>query len=136
MRPDDGSRIADLVRRVAMLESMVARLPVTVPGLGLLPVKMAQVGGADGDDEDVATWTYNVTDFYDQAVFTGLDILVTSSPVVYKTQHIWRRPNLGSVAKATYGLLYRSPPNTDREATWTPWGLLWCNEVSVFEACA
>ncbi|GAF71074.1 unnamed protein product, partial [marine sediment metagenome] len=62
----------------------------------LIPVDLDQVGGEQGDEGDIATWTYDVLD-----IETGDKLLEAADPV--DGWHNWRRPAAGFVTAATFG---------------------------------
>lgn len=102
-----------------------------------MPVILEQVNGSYGDDETITTWTYAVKTLGGQTLYAEVDILDDpyADPPTYQPPHQWRRPKIGAVAPATFGLVYLSGPNTGAISPWPRWGLLWCNEVPVVEAC-
>ena len=62
----------------------------------LFPVKLEQYSGEQGDDENPATWTYNVID-----PVTGEEIEHGVDPV--SDPHKWKRPSVGWMIEATFG---------------------------------
>jgi hypothetical protein len=101
----------------------------------LIPVLMTKVGGADGASNLIATWTYDIKSLDGTVIKAGLDIIKTTDPLVYYMPHRWRRPKLGMVIPATFGLIYTPGPNANGEPEWEQFGLVWCNEISDMEAC-
>ncbi len=91
-----------------------------LPQSAVFPVDLAQYGGSQGDDQNPATWTYDVTDpLTGQTLASGVD--PTAAP------HKWQRPSVGYVIPATFGY-----------AHWDADGqpvLGWINEVADQEAC-
>jgi hypothetical protein len=91
-----------------------------LPQTSVFPVDLAQYGGEQGDDQNPATWTYDVTDpFTGETLASGVD--PTASP------HKWQRPSVGYIIPATFGY-----------AHWDADGQLvlgWINEVADQEAC-
>lgn len=91
-----------------------------LPQSGVFPVDLAQYSGEQGDDQNPATWTYDVTD-----PFTGETLASAVDPAV--SPHKWQRPSVGYVIPATFGY-----------AHWDADGELvigWINEVADQEAC-
>jgi len=86
----------------------------------LFPVKLNKVGGEQGDDTKVASWTYKVTDALTDEV-VGEDISPTASP------HQWRRPGIGALREATFGYAHR-----DKDDKLV---LGWINETLLLEKC-
>ncbi|MGE4157605.1 MAG: hypothetical protein AB7F75_00745 [Planctomycetota bacterium] len=62
----------------------------------LFPVKLETAGGEQGDDENPATWTYNVYD-----LCTNELLLEYADPV--SDPHKWQRPSVGWMIEATFG---------------------------------
>lgn len=91
-----------------------------LPQPGVFPVDLAQYGGSQGDDQNPATWTYDVTDpFTGETLASGVD--PTAPP------HKWQRPSVGYIIPATFGY-----------AHWDADGQLvlgWINETADQEAC-
>jgi len=91
-----------------------------LPQPGVFPVDLAQYGGEQGDDQNPATWTYDVTD-----PFTGETLASGVDPVA--SPHKWQRPSVGYIIPATFGY-----------AHWNEEGELvlgWINEVADQEPC-
>ncbi len=134
-RAQQTAMLQSAARSASMaLASGMAAVACLPAGL-LLPVKLEQVGGDDGDDETIATWTYTATTLDGTVLYDELDIIDDPEAPTYKEPHQWRRPSIGMVVPATFGLLYRTGPNVDEIDPWPRWGLLWCNEVPAVEAC-
>lgn len=90
--------------------------PVAAP----FPITMTQTGGSQGTNAAAASWTYTVAHGVTAATL-GTGVNPVSAP------HLWRRPTLGQVAKATAGLAYT---NASGQLVIT-----WCNEVVGPGAC-
>ncbi len=91
-----------------------------LPQSSVFPVYLAQYGGTQGDDQNPATWTYDVTDpFTSETLASGVD--PTAAP------HKWQRPSVGYIIPATFGYAHW---NADGELV-----LGWINEVADQEAC-
>jgi hypothetical protein len=91
-----------------------------LPQSGVFPVDLAQYGGSQGDDQNPATWTYDVTDpFTSETLASGVD------PVA--SPHKWQRPSVGYIIPATFGYAHW---DADGELV-----LGWINEVADQEAC-
>ena len=87
----------------------------------LFPVKLEKTGGEQGDNENVASWTYKVTDaLTDEKLEEDVD--PTKSP------HQWKRPSIGAFDAATFGYAHY---NKDDKLV-----LGWINEIAQQEACA
>jgi hypothetical protein len=88
------------------------------------PVDLTQVGGAQGDELNPATWTYDVAD-----VVTGDTLASAVDPTV--SPHKWQRPSIGWMIPATFGYAHYEPDGTGG------WELVlgWINEVVDQEAC-
>ena len=86
----------------------------------LLPVKLEQYGGEQGDDENPATWTYNVID-----LCTGEVIEDAVDPTA--DPHKWQRPTVGWMIEATFGYAHY---NGDGDLV-----LGWINEMVDQEPC-
>lgn len=82
-------------------------------------IAMVQVGGADGSSTVAASWTYDVKNL------PG-DTLSLSPVDPGSALHRFRRPALGAMVKATYGLAHYEARQIVID---------WCNEVPVVEAC-
>ena len=95
-------------------------IPATGGGR-VIPVVLEQVGGSQGDNEDPASWTYDVKDFYD----TGLVLLEAVNPT--SSPHKWKRPSVGQMTEATFGYAHY-----DAEGELV---IGWINEVAEQEAC-
>jgi hypothetical protein len=62
----------------------------------VFPVDLEQTGGEQGDEENPATWTYDVSDpVTEDTLAEGVD--PTSDP------HKWQRPSVGFMIAATFG---------------------------------
>jgi hypothetical protein len=91
-----------------------------LPQPGVFPVDLAQYGGEQGDDQNPATWTYDVTDpVSGETLASGVD------PVA--SPHKWQRPSVGYIIPATFGYAHW---DADGELV-----LGWINEVADQEAC-
>ena len=90
------------------------------PDPAVFPVELHQSGGEQGDEQNPATWTYDVLD-----VATGETLESGVDPVA--SPHKWQRPSAGYIIPATFGY-----------AHWDADGQLvlgWINEVADQEAC-
>ncbi|MBE7465508.1 MAG: hypothetical protein HS116_18680 [Planctomycetes bacterium] len=86
----------------------------------VFPIKLEQTGGGNGSASGPATWTYTLRDFYTEAIlFEAAD--PTAEP------HQWRRPAVGGMSAATFGLAHYT--HDGRLA------LAWVNETVEQEAC-
>jgi hypothetical protein len=101
------------------LQRQLGDVLVTLPMV--VPVALTQVGGADGDLDGPATWTYNVA--FEGSVTT---LLAAANPAASPHRHV--RPALGSITPATYGYAHRLATGG--------WALGWINEVPVVAVCA
>jgi len=91
-----------------------------LPAPWVFPVDLTQYGGDQGDDQNPATWTYDVT-----APVSGETLASAADPVA--APHKWQRPSVGFIIPATFGY-----------AHWDPDGELvlgWINEVADQEPC-
>ncbi|MCL2623413.1 MAG: hypothetical protein FWD31_07075 [Planctomycetaceae bacterium] len=86
----------------------------------LFPVRLSRTGGEQGDDTQVASWTYQVTDALTDEVL-GDDINPTALP------HQWKRPGIGALREATFGYAHR-----DKDDKLV---LGWINETLYLERC-
>jgi hypothetical protein len=85
----------------------------------VIPVKLVQVGGAQGTATAAATWTYDVKDIQsDDTLASGINPV--SSP------HQYKRPSVGQMIKATFGYAHYD----DEDLV-----LGWINEVADQETC-
>jgi len=91
-----------------------------LPEPTLFPVDLAQYGGDQGDDQNPATWTYDVTD-----PVSGETLASAVDPVA--APHKWQRPSVGFIIPATFGYAHW---DADGELV-----LGWINEVADQEAC-
>ncbi|TXH55510.1 MAG: hypothetical protein E6Q97_08640 [Desulfurellales bacterium] len=96
----------------SMLVSRLARETI-------FPVVLTQTGGADGDATTQASWTYTIADLDSNTIATSQDIGAGD--------HKWKRPAVGKVEKANFGLAYY---DTDGDPIVT-----WCNERLLVESC-
>ena len=64
--------------------------------MGVFPVDLTQVGGAQGDEANPATWTYDVLD-----IATGETLESAVDPVAAPRK--WQRPAIGQMIAATFG---------------------------------
>jgi hypothetical protein len=101
----------------------VVRLGKPIP-LHVFPVELSQTGGDQGDEENPATWTYDVLDVETgETLESGVD--PTASP------HKWQRPSIGQMIAATFGYAhYQENDSGDMELV-----LGWINETVDQEAC-
>lgn len=85
---------------------------------GVFPITLTQTGGAQGDEDSPATWTYGVSDLNGKELGTAVD--PTASP------HKWVRPGAGQMSSATFGY-----------AHWNGTELVigWINEQLIQEKC-
>jgi hypothetical protein len=90
----------------------------------VFPVDLTQVGGAQGDEANPATWTYDVLD-----ITTGETLESAVDPVA--APHKWQRPAIGQMIAATFGYAHYVPDDS--------YGydlvLGWINEMVDQEAC-
>ncbi|NIA06900.1 MAG: hypothetical protein GWP14_04545 [Actinobacteria bacterium] len=86
----------------------------------MLPVTLEQVGGEQGDAQNVATWVYDVKD-----ICTGEILLESVDPTVLP--HQWQRPSAGWLVEATFGYAH-----FDSEGNLA---LGWINEITEQAAC-
>jgi hypothetical protein len=93
-----------------------------LPGGGagaVIPVKLVQVGGAQGTATTAATWTYDVKDFdTNDTLASGVN------PV--NSPHQYKRPSVGQMIKATFGYAHYDDDDLV---------LGWINEVADQETC-
>jgi len=101
----------------------VIRLGQPVP-MHVFPVELTQVGGEQGDEENPATWTYDVLD-----VVTGETLASGVDPVA--SPHKWQRPSVGQMIAATVGYAHYQP----NDAGEMELVLGWINEMVDQEAC-
>jgi len=101
----------------------VVRLGKTMP-MHVFPVELTQVGGSQGDEENPATWTYDVAD-----VVTGETLASAVDPTA--SPHKWQRPSIGWMIPATFGYAHYQPDGAGG------WELVlgWINETVDQEAC-
>jgi len=101
----------------------VVRLGKTMP-MHVFPVELTQVGGSQGDEENPATWTYDVAD-----VVTGEMLASAVDPTA--SPHKWQRPSIGWMIPATFGYAHYQPDGAGG------WELVlgWINETVDQEAC-
>jgi len=90
----------------------------------VFPVDLTQVGGSQGDEENPATWTYDVLD-----VVTGETLASAVDPTA--APHKWQRPNIGWMIPATFGYAHYE---LDGAGGWEL-VLGWINEMVDQEAC-
>lgn len=91
-----------------------------LPDPAVFPVDLAQYGGEQGDDQNPATWTYDVTD-----PVSGETLASAADPVA--APHKWQRPSVGFIIPATFGYAHW---DADGELV-----LGWINEVADQEPC-
>jgi hypothetical protein len=90
----------------------------------IIPVELSQVGGTQGDDQTVASWTYDVLDpVAGETLETAVD--PTADP------HKWKRPSVGFLVAATFGYAHYQLDDTGTEQL----VLGWINEIPETEAC-
>jgi len=92
--------------------------------MGVFPVDLTQVGGAQGDEANPATWTYDVLD-----IATGETLESAVDPVT--APHKWQRPAIGQMIAATFGYAHYVP----NDAYGYDLVLGWINEMVDQEAC-
>jgi len=101
----------------------VVRLGKPIP-MHVFPVDLMQYGGEQGDEENPATWTYDVLD-----VVTG-ETLESGIDRVDAPQK-WQRPSVGQMIAATFGYAhYQDDGSGNLELV-----LGWINEMVDQEAC-
>lgn len=101
----------------------VVRLGKPIP-MHVFPVDLTQYGGEQGDEENPATWTYDVLD-----VVTGETLESGIDPVA--APHKWQRPSVGQMIAATFGYAhYQDDGSGNLELV-----LGWINEMVDQEAC-
>ena len=101
----------------------VVRLGKPIP-MHVFPVDLTQYGGEQGDEENPATWTYDVLD-----VVTGETLESGVDPVA--SPHKWQRPSIGQMIAATFGYAhYQDDGSGGLELV-----LGWINEMVDQEAC-
>jgi hypothetical protein len=101
----------------------VVRLGQSVP-MHVFPVELTKVGGEQGDEENPASWTYDVLD-----VVTGETLASGVDPVA--SPHKWQRPSVGQMIAATFGYAHYQP----NDAGEMELVLGWINEMVDQEAC-
>lgn len=92
--------------------------------MGVFPVDLTQVGGAQGDETNPATWTYDVLD-----IATGETLESAVDPVA--APHKWQRPSIGWMIPATFGYAHYVP----NDSYGYDLVLGWINEMVDQEAC-
>jgi hypothetical protein len=92
--------------------------------MGVFPVDLTQVGGAQGDEANPATWTYDVLD-----ITTGETLESAVDPVA--APHKWQRPAIGQMIAATFGYAHYVP----NDSYGYDLVLGWINEMVDQEAC-
>lgn len=101
----------------------VVRLGKAIP-MHVFPVELTQVGGTQGDEENPATWTYDVLDVVTgETLESGVD--PTADP------HKWQRPSVGQMIAANFGYAHYQ----DDGAGGLELVLGWINEMVDQEAC-
>jgi len=90
----------------------------------IFPVDLTQVGGAQGDETNPATWTYDVLD-----VTTGDTLTSAVNPTA--SPHKWQRPSIGWMIPATFGYAHYVPNASNGYDL----VLGWINEMVDQEAC-
>ena len=101
----------------------VVRLGKPIP-MHVFPVNLTQYGGEQGDEENPASWTYDVLD-----VVTGETLESGVDPVA--APHKWQRPSIGQMIAATFGYAHYQ----DDGAGGLELVLGWINEMVDQEAC-
>ena len=91
------------------------------PAPAVFPVKLTQVGGSQGTSTTVASWTYDVKDFCTDETLSTAAVNPTTTP------HKWKRPSVGQMIAATFGLARLDP---DGKTV-----LTWINEVADQQSC-
>jgi hypothetical protein len=92
--------------------------------MGVFPVDLTQVGGAQGDEANPATWTYDVLD-----ISTGETLESAVDPVA--APHKWQRPAIDQMIAATFGYAHYVP----NDSYGYDMVLGWINEMVDQEAC-
>jgi len=92
--------------------------------MGVFPVDLTQVGGAQGDEANPAMWTYDVLD-----IATGETLESAVDPVA--APHKWQRPAIGQMIAATFGYAHYVP----NDSYGYDLVLGWINEMVDQEAC-
>jgi len=92
--------------------------------MGVFPVDLTQYGGEQGDDQNPATWTYDVTD-----PASGETLASAVDPVA--APHKWQRPSVGWMIPATFGYAHYVP----NDSYGYDLVLGWINEVADQEPC-
>jgi len=101
----------------------VVRLGKPIP-MHVFPVDLTQYGGDQGDEENPATWTYDVMD-----VITGETLESGVDPVADPPK--WQRPSIGQMIAANFGYAhYQDDGSGGLELV-----LGWINEMVDQEAC-
>ena len=90
----------------------------------VFPVDLTQVGGAQGDEETAATWTYDMLD-----MVTGETLESAVDPTA--APHKWQRPSIGWMIPATFGYAHYVP----NDSYGYDLVLGWINEMLDQEAC-
>jgi hypothetical protein len=114
-----GAGPARVLWRASGAGEQWALVAVGAGSTGAFPITMQQTGGVEGDADGPATWTYTITSD------DGAELATEVGPTV--APHRFRRPAVGVMVAATYGLAHYGPD-----------GILvvdWCNEVAEQEAC-
>jgi len=97
----------------------LVRLGPPMPAF-VFPVDLEQAGGEQGDEENPATWTYDVSDpVTEDTLAEGVD--PTADP------HKWQRPSVGFMIAATFGYAHY---NSDGDLV-----LGWINEMVEQASC-
>lgn len=92
------------------------------PTPSIFPIKLVQDGGSQGTATTPATWSYRYYDLQDEPLWTGETY--PFDPAVWGA---WRRPAVGRMTPATWGLAYQSIAGV--------LFVMWINEVAEQEAC-
>lgn len=93
--------------------------PKTERGV-VFAVRLVWVGGIDGTTTAPASWTYDIAEPEGTRIYSA-----GANPGA--SPHKWKRPNIGKMAKADFGLAYYN--STGRVI------LTWINEVPIYSIC-
>lgn len=96
----------------------------TPPGGLVFACKMTAIGGSGTSSP--ADWVYRVTDLY-----TDEELIASIDPT--SAGHYYRRPSLGRLSAATYGLITHPP--LAGEINYDAWAVVWCNEAPLASRC-
>ena len=87
---------------------------------GFFPVELLNSGGEAGDAEEQCSWKYHIR-------LPGGDSILLADEDIIAEPHVYRRPALGAMAKATAGM---ARYDNDDELI-----MYWTNEVPVVSTC-